>query len=120
LTKKIITSSINKRSKPLKAAILSLLLIGLGETYTGSPFIGASLLLLRSFILLSAAFYSYLNPHVNAKYAVIISLLLTIFVSFISPAIAIFFIYHLQLSLLLQPSQQQSYISHFFTFIRQT
>ncbi|HOV08851.1 MAG TPA: S26 family signal peptidase [Spirochaetota bacterium] len=88
MTKKIITSSINKRSKPLKAAILSLLLIGLGETYTGSPFIGASLLLLRSFILLSAAFYSYLNPHVNAKYAVIISLLLTIFVSFISPAIA--------------------------------
>jgi len=88
LTKKIITSSINRKGKPLRAATLSLFFIGLGEVYAGSLFIGASLLLLRTLILVSVPFYSYLNPHVNNKYAIIISLLLVILVSFISPVIA--------------------------------
>ena len=85
MSKRIIISGKERRLNPFISFVLSLLLPGTGETYSGSPQRGTVLALLRGISLLAVPFYSMTNVKSSYLTEVFFSLLVFLLITLFSP-----------------------------------
>lgn len=88
---KIILSGKERASRPLIAFLMSLVLTGTGEFYSGNPQRGILLALLRSLSCLAVPFYSILNPENIMLEDVFAAVTLFLFISIFSPLSNLYF-----------------------------
>lgn len=90
MKRRVIISSTERKLNPWISLALSLTITGLGQVYSGNPFAGIILTLLRITGLLAAPFYSLMNSHEYMIEEISAVLFICILISLFSPLHAFF------------------------------